>query len=335
MPRLARLDAPGVLHHVMIRGIERRKIFRDDTDRDNLVERISTLLPETKTACYAWAFMPNHAHFLFRTGEVPLSTLMRRLLTGYAVSFNRRHKRHGQLFQNRYKSIVCQEDAYLQELVRYIHLNPVRAKIVSEIKELHQYPYSGHSVLMGKKQHHWQDSKYVLKFFGRTLRDGRKRYFSYVKAGADQGRRDELSGGGLIRSLGGWAELNTLKLKGKARIKGDVRILGDSDFVIDVLTESEEKVNRQYKLRSLGYDFDKLLERVSEIYQLDPQYIFSKGRQKTKVEARSLLCYWGARELGITLTELAQKLNMSLSSVSYSVQRGEDIAIEKSYKILK
>lgn len=135
MPRLARLDAPGVVHHVMIRGIERRKIFLGHKDREDFLERLARLVPETKTACYAWVLIDNHAHFLFRTGLEPLATLMRKLLTGYAVSFNRRHNRHGQLFQNRYKSIVCQEDIYLKELIRYIHLNPVRAGIVSSLKE--------------------------------------------------------------------------------------------------------------------------------------------------------------------------------------------------------
>ena len=88
MPRLARLDAPGVLHHIMIRGIERRKIFLDNKDREDFLDRLSELLPETETLCYAWAFLPNHAHFLLRTGTIPLATLMRRLLTGYVVSFN-------------------------------------------------------------------------------------------------------------------------------------------------------------------------------------------------------------------------------------------------------
>jgi len=121
MPRLARLDAPGALHHLMIRGIERRTIFKDNKDRDNFIQRLDTLVSETQTDCYAWVLMANHAHFLFRTGTVGLATVMRRLLTGYVVTFNRRHKRHGQLFQNRYKSIICQEDVYLRELVRYIH----------------------------------------------------------------------------------------------------------------------------------------------------------------------------------------------------------------------
>ncbi|NVM21874.1 MAG: transposase, partial [Desulfobacterales bacterium] len=176
MPRSARLDAPGVLHHVIIRGIERRKIFRDNRDRNNFLERLSELVPKTKTACYAWAFMSNHAHFLFRTGDVALSSLMRRVLTGYAVSFNRRHKRHGQLFQNRYKSIICQEDVYLKELVRYIHLNPLRAGIVSRISELNKYCYCGHSVLMGNKGRDWQDTEYVLSYFGSMVGEARKRY---------------------------------------------------------------------------------------------------------------------------------------------------------------
>lgn len=125
MPRLARLDAPGVLHHIIIRGIERRKIFRDDEDKNNFTDRLSILLPEIQTTCYAWALLSNHAHFLFRSGSAGISTLMRRLLTGYAIYFNRKYRRHGQLFQNRYKSIICQEDIYFKELVRYIHYNNI------------------------------------------------------------------------------------------------------------------------------------------------------------------------------------------------------------------
>jgi len=108
MPRTARLDAPVVLHHIMIRGIERRKIFMDDNDRDDFLTRLGKLIPETGKSCFYWSFVPNHAHFLFRTGSAPIASLMRRLLTGYAVYFNHRHKRSGQLFQNRYKSIFLE-----------------------------------------------------------------------------------------------------------------------------------------------------------------------------------------------------------------------------------
>ncbi len=109
MPRQARIDAPGALHHILIRGIEQRDIFKDDKDRADFLERLSKLLQELATPCYEWALMDNHVHLLHRTGASPIATVMRRFLTGYAVSFNRRHRRYGHLFQNRYKSILCKD----------------------------------------------------------------------------------------------------------------------------------------------------------------------------------------------------------------------------------
>jgi len=333
MPRTSRLDSPGLLHHVMIRGIERREIFKDDEDREKLIERVSVLLPETRTRCYAWAFMTNHAHFLFRSGTSGLSTLMRRLLTGYAVSYNRRHNRHGQLFQNRYKSIICQEDVYLQELVRYIHLNPLRQKIVADLKELEGYAYCGHSALVGRKKRDWQDVKYVLGYFGKRPAEARKNYRSYVKEGVSEGRRPELVGGGLIRSLGGWDAIKKMRFTGQDRIKSDQRILGDSGFVNEVLAESEENFSRKYALKSLGFDFEKVLEKVSALFGLEKEYIISKGRQRERVRARDLLCYWTTIELGIPMVALAKKLGMTLAAVSYAVQRGERIANEGHHSL--
>jgi len=130
-----------------VQGDRKREIFRGDRDREDLLSRLSELVPATGTACLAWALLPNHVHFLFRSGPKGIAYLMRRLLTGYVVSFNRRYQRHGPLFQNRYKSILCEEETYFLELVRYIHLNPVRAGIFSSMKELNRYPYCGHSVL--------------------------------------------------------------------------------------------------------------------------------------------------------------------------------------------
>jgi len=149
MPRQSRLDATGLLQHVMARGIERRKLFLDDKDRESFLDRLAVILEETQTQCYAWALIPNHFHLLLRTGPTPLSKVMRKLMTGYAVTFNKRHKRAGHLFQNRYKSIVCEEDAYLLELIRYIHLNPLRAGLVKDLQELGKYPWAGHSALLG------------------------------------------------------------------------------------------------------------------------------------------------------------------------------------------
>lgn len=332
MPRQARLDAPGVLHHIMIRGIDRQKIFLDDRDRDDFLERLSKLLPQTETICYAWAFIPNHAHFLFRTGLVPLASLMRRLLTGYAVSFNHRHKRNGRLFQNRYKSIVCQEEIYLKELVRYIHLNPIRARIVPGLKELNTYPYCGHSSLMGVKKRPWQDTNYVLGYFGRTSGRAKKAYFDFMEREISNEKRKNLSGGGLIRSIGGWEEV---KQRGQEHVMSDERILGDSNFVENLLSEADETYERYYKLKRLGYDVDRIAGKVSEIYDMDPDEFFSKGRQQKKVKARSLFCFWAVKELGMSLRDLARQLEVSPPAVGYSVERGEAIAKENGYRLIE
>ena len=334
MPRSARLDAPGGLHHIMIRGIERRKIFLNGEDYEDFLERLATLLPQTQTACYAWVLLPNHAHFLVCTGAVPLARLMRRLLTGYAVSFNRRHKRHGHLFQNRYKSILCQEDAYLKELVRYIHLNPVRAGLVSAVGELNGYPYSGHSALMGRKERPWQDVGYVLGYFGETGRRARKAYAAYVEEGLAQGRREALTGGGLIRSLGGWAEVKRLRGKGRAHVMSDERILGESGFVESVLSQAQEDYERRYELKRRGYDLERIAGRVAALCGMEKEEVFSQGRQKKKVKARSLLCYWAVREAGISLRTLAKRLGISAPGVGYAVERGEAIVRENQFELI-
>ena len=157
MPRQSRINITGALHHIIARGIERRKLFDDNQDRHDFLKHLGLILEQTKTACYAWALIPNHFHLLLRTGPVPIATVMRRLLTGHAIRYNRRHRRSGHLFQNRYKSILCQEDSYLLELVRYIHLNPLRARLVEDLKQLDKYAFCGHGVIMGKHEQSYSD----------------------------------------------------------------------------------------------------------------------------------------------------------------------------------
>ena len=329
MPRQARLDAAGILHHVMIRGIERRKIFRNDEDRNDLIDRLALLLPETKTACYAWALIPNHAHFLLRSGPSGIASLMRRLLTGYVVSFNRRHRRAGQLFQNRYKSIICQEDPYFKELVRYIHLNPLRAGLVATVRELDRFPYAGHSALTGSKDRPWQDTAYVLHSFSDDAGKAKKAYRSFVQAGIDQGRRDDLTGGGLVRSLGGWSEVRHRTRK----VKGDQRILGDSNFVMRVLAEANQQLEHTLLLKSRGHTLTTIADRIAGLYRMNIDDVLSKGRQALRVEARSLLCYLAVRDLKRSVTDLARLLGMTPSAISYAVARGKGIAEAKSIRL--
>jgi putative transposase len=330
MPRKARIDAPGAVHHIMARGIERRKIFRNDDDRDEFLERLTLILTETQTPCYAWALIPNHFHLLLKTGTVPIATVMRRLLSGYAQSFNRRHRRYGHLFQNRYKSILCQEDTYLLELVRYIHLNPMRAGVVPDLHRLNMYPFCGHGVLLGKRKNEFQDTKTVLVQFGPTMKTARAKYRAYVKKGICDGRRPELSGGGLVRSIGGWAAVKALRKSGLFQ-KADQRILGDGDFVERALTQANERLESKYGLKAQGYDFQKVVQRVAELLDMSVEEVTSPGKRRSVVKARNLVCYWAHRELGMSQTELAGKFSVSQPAVSAAVQNGQKIVQEHQY----
>jgi putative transposase len=334
MPRKARIDAPNALQHIIIRGIQKRKIFWDDTDRTNFLERLGNILNETSTSCYAWALIPNHVHLLLQTGAVPIASVMRRLLTGYAVSFNLRHHRHGPLFQNRYKSILCQEDPYFLELVRYIHLNPLRSKTVNDFSALDNYLFTGHSAILGKRLNTWQDADYVLRCFGEKSGVARRRYRAYVKKGIEKGRRPDLIGGGLIRSMGGWAHIKTLR-KRQERVKGDERILGDSAFVLEVLKASEEQIEGKSMLKTRGYGLEQLGRRVAQIFNIAPEEITSPGKYRQAVKARSVFCYWGVRVLGKSATEIAKRLSVSQPAVSIAVKRGERIVKEMSLRLIE
>lgn len=332
MPRQARIDASGALHHIICRGIERRNIFKDDADREGFLDRLAGILTETSTPCEAWSLMPNHFHLLVRTGDVPIAVVMRRLLTGYAVTFNRKYNRHGHLFQNRYKSILCQEDPYFLELVRYIHLNPLRSRIVSTLKELDHYGFCGHSYLMGKRKNDWQDVNTVLSLFGKTVASARKRYRKFVEKGISLGKRPELIGGGLLRSSGGWQELKSFRKLG-IHFKSDERILGDSDFVESLLKLQNEQFERRYRLKAQGYDFNRIVDQVARLFEMRPEEILIKGKKPDRVRARSLLCYLAVKELGMPGTEVAKLLGLIQSSVSRAVYRGERFAMDNQISL--
>lgn len=328
MPRKARIDAPGALQHVIIRGIEGKAIFRDRRDKDNFVERLGTVLMDTSTPCYAWVLMSNHVHLLLRTGLVPIATVMRRLLTGYAQQFNRRHKRHGPLFQNRYKSILCEEDPYLLELVRYIHLNPLRAGVVKDLRQLRSYRYGGHAVIVGTVKHEWQDRDYVLGFFGETEGAARRDYVSFVAKGVKLGQQPDLVGGGLIRSAGGWSSLKGKRLTG-TRIKGDERILGSGAFVEEVLERAEEELEQSTRLHSRGLDLKALLSRVADYYGIDIHILGAVSKRPAVAKARAVFCFLAVRKLRMSGRDVAVELGITQSAVSKCVMRGELILRDK------
>ncbi len=320
MPRQARLDIPGALHHIMVRGINKANIFDDDEDKSRFLERLGQNVIEGKCSVYAWVLMDNHVHILFKSGKHGISAIMRKTLTWYAQYYNRRHKRTGHLFENRYKSILCDEDNYLLALVRYIHLNPLRANIVKTIEELDRYPFCGHRTLLGKTKQPWIDSGYVLLQFGSSRRRGLAEYRKFMREGVGLGHQPELTGGGFFRSLGGWSKVIAKRRSGKME-EGDERILGSGDFVHAILKETEERELRQLKLKRSGRTIRKIIDEESKKAGISPQEVMNGVRRRTVSSLRAAIASRGRAELGLSSAEMARHLGVAASSISRLVDR--------------
>jgi len=332
MPRQPRLDAPGALHHVMGRGIEGAQIFRNGSDREDFLSRLSDLCSEGNIIVYAWCLMPNHFHLLTRTGHQPISKSMKKLLTGYVVNFNLRHKRFGHLFQNRYKSIICEDDPYLLELTRYIHLNALRAGVVNNLKELRDYRWTGHSAIMGRVERDWQDITTVLGYFGKGKRAVEK-YEQFVREGVSQGRRPELVGGGLIRSMGGWSQVLSLRRRG-VKVVSDQRVLGNDEFVQKLMSEAEERERETLRLYRKMPDIVSLAGHIMKGERIEESELRSGTRRTEVVRARRIFCQLAVGKMGYSGAEVARYLGVTTSSVNRLAVSEESPHLKKYLKML-
>lgn len=320
MPRQARLDTPGALHHIMVRGINRARIFRDEEDKRGFLKRLGEAVKKGECSVYAWAQMDNHVHVLFKSGRQGISAVMRKVLTWYAQYFNRRYRRRGHLFENRYKSVLCDEEQYLLALVRYIHLNPVRVGIVTTLRELDRYPWSGHSAIVGRVDYPWVDRDYVLSRFGGERERAVRRYREFVGEGMGQGRVRELTGGGLIRSMGGWSQVVSMRGRGGGE-ESDERILGGGEFVEVVLREVEERQLRQLRMRGRGEGIEGIIEEECGRAGVSRRVLREGGRRGLVSRVREVVAYRGVEELGLSLAEVARHVGVVTSSVVRAVER--------------
>ena len=325
MPRQARLDVPGALHHIMVRGINKSTIFDDDQDRQKFLDRLGQNIVEAKCSIYAWVLMTNHVHLLFKSGGKGISTVMRKLLTWYAIYYNRRHKRTGHLFENRYKSILCDEDNYLLALLRYIHLNPLRAGMVKTLEELDRYPWSGHSAVMNKRECLWMDIDYVLLQFNDTRRKARNAYRKFVQEGIGMGRKPELTGGGLVRSLGGWSQVQSTQRKGQ-KTEYDERILESGEFVTAIFKEAEEKQIRQFKIKRTGLTITGIIEKECRTARVSEKELKNGSKRMIVRNVRERIARRGVEELGLTSAEIARNLGVCTSTVTRALTRSEAAA---------
>lgn len=183
MPRGPRFDAPGVVHHVIQRGVDRRATFIDDADRHDYLRRLDEILPEERVRCLAWVLMSNHVHLVLQTGDRPVARAMQRIGTGYSLYFNRRHERVGHLVQNRFRSRPARDDADAIGLIRYVHRNPLRAHQVESLDQLARHPWCGHGALLGvQSAPRFHDTSAALAFFDTAPHLARERLGAWMQA---------------------------------------------------------------------------------------------------------------------------------------------------------
>lgn len=322
-----RLDYPGALHHLIARGIERRRIFRSDGDRQTFLDRLGNLVLDSEAGLYAWALMPNHAHVLLRTGLLHLSRLVQRWLGPYAITFNRVHDRSGHLFQNRFKNVLVEEDPYLLELVRYIHLNPVRSRLPVTLDGLATYPWSGHAVLLGKREFPAQDVDYVLSLFGTKAGRARRSYLQFVCDGLSNGAPKDLDGGGLRRSAGGWELVEKLG-RGRERWEYDERILGSSNFVHEALARLNLEPVRPpaNPVATLA----ALCARAAAFFDVTERELASNSQRHPALAARAVVCDVAVSRHAYSLTALARHLSISRPSVARALERAAAVYAERN-----
>jgi len=292
----------------------------DDEDRQTFISRLAKSALATGTKIYAWALMSNHAHILLKSGKAGLSTFMRKFLTGYATQFNGRHHRHGHLFQNRYKSIVCEEDTYFLKLVSYIHLNPLRAGLVKSLEELDHYPWSGHAVIMNYRDHEWQDRDYVLKYFGDMEGSSRRAYRVFVREQIDLGHQPELTGGGLVRSAVGWSEVLSMRQRGERQFS-DERILGSGEFVKAVIDEAEDSIKVRLPSQSGMEEAMDVLEHQCMEKGISLMAVKSGSRRHECAKLRRELAHQFVLDLGLSYADAARVLGISASAVNQIIRR--------------
>ena len=313
MPRNSRLDIAGCFYHVISRGVDRRRIFSDDMDRRDFLRRSRELLTECSLKCLAWCLMPNHFHMLLVRGERPLSEFMRRLMTGYAGYYNRRHERCGHLFQNRYTSILCDRDSYFREVLPYIHLNPLRAKMVPSYEALADFPWCGHREFITKTPAALADVGFALGCLAEDPGEALLKYEELMREHADKDKPGELSHGGRrchVRIMGRPVRAETPELS-------DPRVLGDGNFVERVLKVEDNTP-------PVNVTAAEILAGVCAGTSISPADVTGPSRVRRVVDLRARYCFL-AKNAGIGGDALARELGRNSGSISYLALKGRHL----------
>lgn len=302
MSRIPRIEFSGALYHVLNRGNNKNNIFLDEKDYRVFLNHLEEVKQEKDFVLYSYCLMPNHFHLLIKTNEFPLSKIMQKLLTSYAIYFNSRYDRKGHLFQNRYKAIVCDKENYLFSLIQYIHLNPLRAGLV---KNINDYKWSSHQTYIGRTK-----SKIlcVEKFFNDigegSFTTGYRVYNNLITAGFDE------------------------KLKENFEKAYKSQILGTDEFIEKIEKEINNDGNNAEKrhfsfFKMIGKKEKSMTDILNEIsvkFKVSKEMIVSKNRLKIADDARKMFCCNAVEKYGYTLTEIAKFMGRNISAISRAIR---------------
>lgn len=288
MARRPRDDAPGISHHVMIRGIDGRLVFRRARERLDLLKRLDALLPEAGARCLAWAIQPSHLHLVVQTGDVPLSRVMQRLNVGFARVFNLRRDRRGYVFQDRFKSRPIRDDADLMGVTRYVHRNPLQDGLVDGLRRLEVYPWCGYSALMGTREARpFESVGELLALYADDRAEARRRLRSWMAAEGEEVARP-----------------------------------AEPAPAIEAAAPALPAAGRTARVASLP----ALIARVCVELGVAPEDLASRSRRRDLAAARAAIAYLAVCRFGIPGAEVARALGVGRSAVSQSLERGREVA---------
>lgn len=293
MARRPRVHFSGALYHVISRGNQRQKIYKDGSDYQRFETLLGQVVKRHALTLYAYVLMPNHFHLLLEVGRVPLSKAMQVLLYRYTRGYNQRYRQSGHLFQGRYRAILCDRDNYLMELIRYLHLNPVRAGMVSDPG---RYRWSSHEAYGRGKSTSGIAVEEGLKLWGVQRGQALKAYQQFIEDGLGAGHQEE------------YYEVK------------DQRYLGDDKFV----EAACRSIDEQEPASPVKITMEEILTDLVKETGKTVRVLLGKGRGRVESRLRAQAAYVGREVGGISLTEAAKYLGRDLSTMSLALRRLEE-----------
>ena len=294
MARKPRIEYEGAFYHVITRGNQRQRVFKDDNDFQKYINLLAFYKERYKYSLYAYVLMSNHVHLLIETRTIPLSKILQGINQSYTMYFNRKYKTVGHLFQGRYKAILCDKDAYLLSLIKYIHLNPVRAKIA---KAAGEYRWSSHQSYDKQKNNDIVDTDQVLRMFSEDKSQARKLYRAYIDDGIEVKKED------IYKTV-------------------SQRILGEEKFVDKVMEKIDERFENKRKHHE--YSLKKIVETIGKMRGITLKQLREKSRNREILTVRKLASL-AAREFGYKGKEIALYLQKDPSVIARYLKDGEKL----------